>query len=348
VKKVLGFCFRTSSSGFVVSKAWGLLVLLALLVGGTPASSQTTKAYSWGNGFFGQLGNGTSASSSMPMAVKTSGALAGKTIIALAAGGTHSLALASDGKIYAWGLNSNGQLGNNSQDNSLEPVAVTMSGALAGKTIIAVAAGGAHSLALASDGKIYAWGFNGNGQLGNNSQDDSLEPVAVTMSGALAGKTIIAVVAGGTHNLALASDGNFYAWGYNANGQLGNNSPNDCLEPTAVTMSGALAGKTVVAVAAGGRHSVALASDGKVYAWGHNGNGQLGNSFSTDSWVPVPVTMSGALAGKTVVAVAAGGYHSVALASDGKIYTWGDNGNGQLGNNSTDDSLAGLMQLRVG
>ncbi len=171
-------------------------------------------------------------------------------------------------RAFAWGDNSAGQLGNNSTTTSRVPVAMDQTGVLAGKTVVTVAAGFWHSLALCSDGTVAAWGWNDYGQLGNNSTTDSPVPVAVTNSGVLAGKTVVAVAAGDRHSLALCSDGTVAAWGSNSDGRLGNNSGADSLVPVAVDRSGVLAGKTVVAIAAGYLHSVALCSDGTVAAWG--------------------------------------------------------------------------------
>jgi hypothetical protein len=218
-------------------------------------------------------------------------------------------------------------------------VAVDISGVLSGKTITAVTAGQFHSVALSSEGNIYAWGSNNHGQLGDNSTTGSKIPVAVDMSGVLYSKTITAVTAGIIHTVALASDGSVYSWGSNTNyGQLGNNSTTNSWVPVAVDVNGVLSGKTITAIAGGGYHTVALASDGSIYTWGNNSSGQLGNNSTTNSSVPVAVDMSGVLLGKTIIAVAAGGYHSVALASDGSVYTWGYNDYGQLGNNSATNS----------
>jgi len=296
------------------------------------------KVYAWGFNGTGQLGNNSTTSSSIPVQVDTSGVLAGKTITAIAAGNTHSLALDSEGKIYAWGSNASGQLGNNSTTNSNIPVQVDTSGVLAGKTITAIAAGGVHSLAIDSDGKVYTWGLNGNGQLGNNSTTDSSVPVQVNTSGVLAGKTITTIAAGFTHSLALDSNGKVYAWGNNTSGKLGNNSTTDSSIPVQVYTSGVLAGKTIIAISAGSSHSLALDSDGKVYAWGSNNSGRLGNNSTTEARIPIQVNTSGVLAGKTITAIAAGINHSFALDSGGKIYAWGNNAGGQFGNNSTTSS----------
>ena len=218
----------------------------------------------------------------------------------------------------AWGYNSIGQLGNNSTTNSYVPIAVSASGVLSGKTVIAIAGGTFHSLALCSDGTVASWGYGGYGQLGNNSTASSLVPVAVTATGVLSGKTVIAI-AGGlnhslNHSLALCSDGTLAAWGENGQGQLGNNSTTQSLVPVAVTSSGVLSGKTVIAIAGGGSHSLALCSEGTVAAWGYNDYGQPGNNSTANS--SVPVTSYGVLSGKTVIAIAEGNSHSLAIVAN--------------------------------
>ncbi|MCU0781292.1 MAG: hypothetical protein MUF04_09360, partial [Akkermansiaceae bacterium] len=152
-------------------------------------------------------------------------------------------------------------------------------------------------LALCADGTLAAWGQNGSGQLGNGSTAASTLPVAVDRSGVLAGKTVVAIAANG-HCLALCSDGTLAAWGFNYYGQLGNNSTTDSKVPVAVVRNGALAGKTVTAIAATSSNSYALCSDGTLAAWGYNSEGQLGNNSTTTSSVPVLVNSSNLAAGE--------------------------------------------------
>lgn len=303
-----------------VSALYGkTVVAIAAGAGASYALTSEGKVYAWGyNDTFGQLGNNSTALSLVPIAVDTSGVLAGKTITKIAAGRSHVLVLASDGTVYSWGKNAHeggsaaGQLGNNSSAlYSRVPVAVVTSGALNGKVITDIAAGGIHSVACASDGTAYAWGLNSsNGQLGNGTKVDSKVPVAVTMSGALAGKSVVAVAAGYVHCMALTSDGKVYAWGADYGGRLGDGGNADQTTPVAVNTSGALLGKTVTAIAAGAYNSVCLTSDGAVYTWGTNaGPGVLGNNTTVDAGTPsaVDTTMGlSALAGATVTKIASG------------------------------------------
>lgn len=300
---------------------------------------KNTRILAWGDNQYGQLGNNSTTQSLVPTATLSSGVLSGKTVVAVSTGDSHSLALCSDGTVAAWGYNGSGQLGNNSSTNSLVPVAVNTSGVLSGKTVVAVAAGQDHSLALCSDGTVAAWGYNNWGQLGNNTTTSTSVPVAVNISAPLIGKKVVAIDAGVYHSLALCSDGTVAAWGDGASGRLGNDDSGQRNVPVAVNTSGVLSGKTVVSIAVGREHSLALCSDGTLVAWGKNSNGQLGNNSTTDSRVPAAVNTSGVLSGKTVVAIAAGSVHSVALCSDGTLAAWGDGWYGQLGNNSTAQSL---------
>ncbi|MCX6855908.1 MAG: choice-of-anchor D domain-containing protein, partial [Verrucomicrobia bacterium] len=305
----------------------------------------------WGKNSDGQLGINTTQQSLVPVGVVQTGVLYGKTIVQVAHGNGHSLALCSDGSVAAWGANYQGQLGDNSTTRQLVPVAVNIANgisALYGKTVIAVAAGYTHSLALCSDGTVAAWGYNGTSTLGDNSTVRRLVPVAVNMASgtsALFGKTVVAVAAGRNHSLALCSDGTVTAWGYNEYGQLGDNTPTYSPVPVAVNVAAgtsALHDKTVVSIAAGDAHSLAFCTDGTVAGWGNNASGQLGDNSTTQRLAPVSVDVAGgrsALYGKTVSAVTAGASHSLALCSDGTMAAWGSNAFGQLGDGSRTQSL---------
>lgn len=277
----------------------------------------------WGFGGYGALQG--AASHSVPFDLAT-GPLADKTVTAVAAGQQHACALA-DNAIYCWGQNPYGAGGNGTTDNSLTPVAVDMTGALAGKTITAITAGVQYTCAIA-DGAAYCWGHNSNGQLGTGNLTGQLRPVAVTSSGALAGKTVTAISAANGFTCAIA-DGAAYCWGYGYSGQLGNGVAGNTSTPVAVNVSGVLAGKTVTAISGQSAHTCAVAS-GAAYCWGVNSYGKLGNGTTTDSQVPVAVISTGALAGKTVTNAAVSDDGSCAVA-DGAVYCWGAGANGQLG-----------------
>jgi len=238
----------------------------------------------------------------------------------------------------AWGMNGQGQLGDGSAVDRAAPVAVELAeGVLAGKTLLSVSAGYLHSLALLHDGTMAAWGYNVQGQLGVGSFINSKVPQQVLADGALAGKTVVAITAGAYHNLALCSDGTLVAWGQNAHGQLGTGDRATRNSPVVVEARGALAGRRVMAIAAGMYQSFALCSDGSVAAWGYNDEGELGDGSTATALLPVRVNAEGALAGRTVTRIAAGQYHALALTADGGLVSWGFNGKGQLGDGTTTD-----------
>ena len=253
------------------------------------AISLSNRAYCWGSGSSGQLGNNSTTNSSIPVAVNTTGVLAGKAIKQISTGFSHTCAIASDDKAYCWGSGSSGQLGNNSTTNSSIPVAVNTTGVLAGKTIKQISAGTSHTCAIASDDKAYCWGAGSSGQLGNSSTTNSLIPVAVNTTGVLAGKTIKQISAYGFHTCAVASDNKAYCWGSGTSGQLGNNLYTNSSIPVAVNTTGVLAGKTIKQISNGSSHTCAIASDDKAYCWGSGSFGALGNNSAANSSVPVRV-----------------------------------------------------------
>ena len=295
------------------------------------------KAYCWGSNGSGRLGNNSSVDSLVPVAVNTSGVLSGKTIKSLSFNFSHACVVASDDKAYCWGRNPYGALGNNTTTDSSVPVAVDMTGALSGKTIKAITTGYFHTCAVASDDQAYCWGWNdydsgGKGQLGNNSTVSSSVPVAVYQYGALSGKTVKSIAAGMGTTCVIASDDQVYCWGDNQFGQYGNSTTTSNRVPVATGNYGALSGKTVKAIDLGDYHTCIIASDNLSYCWGWNGYGQLGNSITSDSTIPVTVSMSGVLSGKTIQSLGVNRYSSCVIASDNKPYCWGQNEMGQFGN----------------
>ena len=243
----------------------------------------------------------------------------------MSAGATHACGVAR-GAVYCWGTTSSG-LGTGA-DSSSTPKIVN---GFTGKTVTDVTAGTDFSCAIAS-GTVYCWGLGTSGQLGNGGTT-SASPVAV---GNLSGKVIASISAGASHACAVAN-GAAYCWGLNSSGQIGDNSLTTRTTATGATASGVLSGRTVSRISAGGTHTCAVA-DGMAFCWGANGSGRLGNNSTTASRVPVAVTTTGLLNGRTVSAISAGGSHTCAIA-DGKAYCWGLGSSGQLGNPSTSSQV---------
>ena len=318
-------------------------------------------AYAWGNNQYNQLGDGTRTTQTTPVMVrKPTGASADFTYVQVSAGRWHSLALGSDGNVYAWGDNRYGQLGDGTTTSQTTAVRVktpdrdTYPDLPEDFTYVQVSTGEFHSLALGSDGYAYAWGRNNYSQLGNNTTSSNANPVPVRVhspdnrTDASKGLQATQVNAGYNHSLAIGSDGNAYAWGYNYYGQLGNGTTTRRSIPIPVRKpTDASADFTYVQVSAGYNHSLAIGSDGNAYAWGYNYSGQLGNGTGAQTTTPVTVRKpTGASADFTYVQVSAGGDHSLALGSDGHAYAWGYNNYGQLGNNTSGSSSSVPVRVR--
>lgn len=317
------------------------------------AVASDSKAYCWGDNYNGQLGDGTTTDSSVPVPVDTTGVLSGKTIKSIAAGSSHTCVVASDNQAYCWGFgggawSSGSPLGNNSNANSSVPVAVYTSGVLSGKTIRAITSGTNYSCVIASDNLPYCWGSGFSGSLGNGSTNDQPVPVAVTTSGVLSGKTVRQIVAGDLTTCVVASDNLGYCWGNNgSNGTFGNGttSPSQSSVPVAAANTGGLSGKTLNYITTDGYVACAIASDNLPYCWGGNYAGQVGNNSTTGSSNPVAIGSYGALSGKTVTTIDAGDNfysHTCAVDSVGKAYCWGYNNHGQLGDGTVNDSLVSV------
>ena len=250
--------------------------------------------WAWGYNSVGSLGDGTNEDKNAP--VQVSG-LAG--VVQVVAGSIHSLALKADGTVWAWGYNSEGELGDGTNINKNTPIQIS---ALSG--IAQVAVGLWHCFAIKSDGTVWAWGYNFYGQHGDGTTKNRNLPAQISnLTGA------VQLAATGSHSLALKSDGTIMAWGYNAYGQLGDGTYQNKTSPVQVSgISG------VSQLSAGGDqyrgHSLALKSDGTVWAWGAGDYGQLGDGTKENRKTPVQ-----ALGLRKTTQIAGGWLHSLAIGT---------------------------------
>jgi alpha-tubulin suppressor-like RCC1 family protein len=366
------------------------------------------KLWAWGSNTAGQLGDGTNSDSLIPKQVGTA-----TDWRAVSAGDFHALALKGNGELYSWGSNQSGQLGRSLTAVSGVVPSMSMTPGSVSGAWKAVSAGGSHSLAIGANNVAQSWGANYKGQLGRltGSETDGVPAdafsgvsvnsvaaggdfsVLLEVSGAVSAHgdnqfdqapsgvplatNATLVVAGRQHALALLQDGSVKAWGRNDSGQA----------PSSVDLGGgtpvgiAAGGKTSLVVFADGsvstfgrniegqhgngatqiettpvnkfpsgsytqvqmgdRHTLAIDEIGKLWAWGDNSVGQLGDGTIVDS--SVPVTPSG-LGGSNWTKIAVGANNSAAINAAGELYVWGSNYDGQLGNGST---TASLLPLKV-
>ena len=242
------------------------------------------------------------------------------TTLAVSAGQAHALALRSDGSVWAWGTNRDGELGLGTNNLVSAPQRVANV-----TNIISISAGALHSLAVQSNGIVWAWGLNTDGRLGNGTSTTSTNPVPVSRI-----TNAVMVAAGGNHSLAVLANGQVMAWGSNLGGQLGTGNTISTNQPV---QAGSFT--NVIAVAAGTNFSLALTANGNVYSWGTNNMGQLGLGTTTWQLSPIQITTL-----SNIVQIAAGSSHCLAMNSSGVIYAWGGNAQGQLGDGTTVNALA--------
>lgn len=267
--------------------------------GATTCGLSAGKAYCWGAGTFGQLGDGSSGvgnNKSLPVAVDTSGVLAGVTLTQIELNYSHTCALSSAGKVYCWGSNQYGQLGNNSTVSSSVPVEVgnIESGGGALPTISKITVGNTHTCAAASSGGMYCWGQNNTGQIGNGLSGAGLRMLPAPVRTATGGSgpiwtaTVTSISAGYGYTCGVAG-GAAYCWGVNKNGKLGDNTTTTRTIPTAVYTSGVLSGKTVTQITAsagttgeglptvGWSHTCVITTEtsANAYCWGRGSWGQM-------------------------------------------------------------------------
>jgi alpha-tubulin suppressor-like RCC1 family protein len=270
--------------------------------------------YAWGINTDGRLGDNTTSTRSSPVSVV--GTFTDWTQVS--AGSLHSLALRADGTLWAWGSNTNGRLGDNSITSRSSPVSV-----VGGFTDwIQVNAGNSHNIALRANGTAWAWGSNANGRLGDNTTTSRSSPVSVV--GGFTDWTQAS--AGDSHSLGVRANGTLWAWGYNLNGRLGDNTVTSRLSPVSVV--GGFS--DWVQSSAGGAHSLAVRANGSLWAWGSNSFGRLGDNTITSRSSPVSVV--GGFTDWTQVS--AGFAHSLAVRANGSAWAWGANSEGRLGDNS--------------
>jgi alpha-tubulin suppressor-like RCC1 family protein len=296
---------------------------LAVGAGGT--------VWSFGDNSFGQLGDGSTTSHLSPEPVRTPDGVPLAGVAQVATGNVHSLARDAAGRVYAWGDNRFGQLGDETVYERRSPVVLGVVGA------VQVAAGWSHSLALDASGTVHAWGTNSEGQLGDGTTTGRLSPVVVSGPSGQPLTGVTAIAAGWFHSLAIGPGGTVFAWGSNFAGQLGDGTTTDRLSAVVVSGPNGQPLSGITAITAGWSSSYAIGPGGVVYAWGNNGQGRLGDGTTINRLTAVQVVgpLGAPLAG--VTSIAAGTYHTIAVANAGTLLSWGGNGSGELGDGTTAD-----------
>jgi alpha-tubulin suppressor-like RCC1 family protein len=282
------------------------------------ALQKNGRAWAWGSNSYGFLGNNTTIPTATPISIVG----ATKTFCKISGGARTTSAIDKNGRAWAWGENSLGQLGDNTTISKLTPVSVL--GAV--KTFCEISSKGYSVLAIDKNGRAWGWGYNASGQLGDGTVTCRSTPVSV--AGSI--KTFCKISCFAS-TVAIDKNGRAWAWGYNFFGQLGDNTTISKLTP--VSVLGAI--KTFCEISAGNVHSLAIDKNGRAWGWGYNLYGQLGDNTKVSKRTPVSVL--GAI--KTFCKIDTGQRHSLALDKNGRAWAWGQNFRGQLGDNSVTEQL---------
>ncbi|MCL2360275.1 MAG: hypothetical protein FWC73_00495 [Defluviitaleaceae bacterium] len=271
--------------------------------------------WGWGSNSSGQMGNGRNTAWMSPhvnplhiiddIAYVSAGGIGIRTSNVV-----HVMVIRTDGSLWGWGRNCNGQVGDGTLNMRAEPIFI-MDG------IISVSTGGMHTMAICSDNILWGWGCNCTGKLGNGTYYGQHVPMRIM-------DNVAYVYAGERHTMAIQLDGTLWTWGWGIAGALGTGEFEDSTIPVKIM-------EDIISASAGGRHSLAICSNNSLWAWGHNEWGQLGvGNFDT---IASPIHVM-----DDVIAAFTGYGHSMAIRSDNSLWAWGHNSWGQLGDGTQDNS----------
>lgn len=249
--------------------------------------------------------------------------------------GLHSMLATSNGRIFAWGFNSYGQLGDNTRVDKINPVDITQQFNLNfGETISHLSIGRFYSMLVTTHGRVFTWGLNSSGQLGNGTLVDGLVPAEITNQFNFdVLETVEKIYSGGSHAMLVTSTGRVFTWGLNDQGQLGDGTLNDISVPTDITAQFNFSmGEYVSQINLGEQNSMLVTSLGRVFVWGDNFFGQIGDGTIISRNLPTDITINfNFLDNESAHLIDFGSKHAMLVSTLGRIFTWGRNNSGQLG-----------------
>ncbi len=227
----------------------------------------------------------------------------------------HTIAIKSDGTLWAWGRNNYGQLGDGTTVNKSSPIQIGTD-----TNWVSISCGQDYTIAIKSDGTLWAWGGNNYGQLGDGTAVDKHSPTQIGTD-----TSWTSISCGQGHTIAIKSDGTLWAWGLNNYGQLGDGTIVDKHSPIQIGTDTSWA-----SISCGRYHTIAIKSDGTLWAWGWNYDGQLGDGTTGDKHSPIQIGTD-----TDWVSISCGQGYTIAIKSDGTLWAWGNTGFGQLGDGTT-------------
>jgi alpha-tubulin suppressor-like RCC1 family protein len=281
--------------------------------------TRTGTVYCWGKNLYGQLGINLRQTQLTPVPIQMPERI---RFLTIGAGVYHTCGLSQNGDAFCWGRNSDGQLGNGSRENRIIPVRVSMPRNIQFKSL---SFGAYFVCGLSLQGKVYCWGSNFVGQLGDGSQVDRLTPTPVQMNENLIFESI---TSGGLHTCGLTALGQAYCWGNNPAGQLGDSTERNSFSPVSVYQPDGLQFRSIFA---GDAFTCGISRNDEVFCWGENDDGQLGIGSRQSLSTPARVAFH---TGTRISEIATGAFHACGIANDSQLYCWGYNWYGQLGTDS--------------
>ena len=316
-------------------------VFISVALGGAHSGALTHdgRVFTWGLNAHGRLGDGTTTTRSVPTEITEHFDLDdGERIVSLVLGLDHSGALTSHGRVFTWGSNNHGRLGDGTQTSRHVPMEITSLFSLTPEDkIVSLVFGQHHSAALSAQGRVFVWGRNSQGQLGDGTTTHRLVPTEITAFFSLSETDrLVQLSLGGAHSSALSEEGHLFTWGANTYGQLGDGTMIDRLYPTNIRPQLDLeVNESILEMRLGQQHSGVITSAARLFTWGNNSEGQLGDLTQDHRVLPTEIQSHiPLLQGEMLVALAFGSQHSSVLTSQGRVFVWGRNHHGQLGNDS--------------
>jgi uncharacterized repeat protein (TIGR02543 family) len=306
--------------------------------------TSTGRLFTWGNNGFGNIGNGTDVDTFLPTDITDLfGFDVSDHIVSISTGRFHSSAISSLGRIFTWGSNSHGQLGDGTTITKLIPTEITHQFDLeTNEKIISSSLGERHSSAFTSSGRVFFWGIGSYGQLGDGLTAFRTLPFDITPQFNLeSNETIVSVSLGAIHSSVLTSNGRYFIWGNNFQGKLGDGVLGNRSVPFDISnMFDLEQGESIVHISLGALNSSAVTSLNKVFIWGNNEAGQIGNGETAEKNTPVNITSQFDLeSNESIISVSLGYWHTSVLTSLGRVFIWGHNTSGQLGNGTFTSQL---------
>ena len=316
-------CFQGKTIQYIYK---GNLHNLALCQDGT--------LFSWGHNYFGELGLGHRQKQNSPQRIHNEH-FQGKTLQSIQTGLFCTYALCTDGTLFSWGCNDHGQLGLGNTTEYNTPQQINHNH-FYGRTIQSIHTGRSYTLALSTDGSLFAWGYNIYGQLGLGHTNNQHTPQQINPN-CFQGKTIQSFYPKENHTLALCANGSLFSWGNNDDGQLGLGHNNSQTTPQQIDPN-KFQDTTIQSIYACNYHSYALCTNGTLFAWGRNFNGELGLGHTNSQNTPQQINIDH-FHGRTIQSIHTGTSHTLAQCTDNTIFVWGFNNYGQLGLGHEDNIL---------